>query len=111
MAQTYADLQTQALWFDDFDADKYRAAAKQAILDAIGEVARQVRLPANETSQSRSPSSPGPASYSVPAGVRLTRSSTPVSTATRSRGQRGMARRRSPTAPAGPSCSRSTART
>jgi hypothetical protein len=50
MAQTYADIQTQVL-FDDFNADKYRSTARQAILDAIGEVARQVRLPANETSQ------------------------------------------------------------
>jgi hypothetical protein len=70
MAQTYADIQTQVL-FDDFDASRYRSAAKQAILDAIGEVARQVRLPANETSQTLTLTS-GTANYSVPAGVRLT---------------------------------------
>jgi hypothetical protein len=69
MAQTYADIQTQTL-FDDFDASKYRATAKQAILDAIGEVARQVRLPANETSQFLTLVS-GTGSYTVPTGVRL----------------------------------------
>jgi hypothetical protein len=69
MAQTYADIQTQVLW-DDFSQDKYRSAARQAILDAIGEVARQVRLPANETSQALTLTS-GTGSYSVPTGVRL----------------------------------------
>lgn len=69
MAQTYADIQTQVL-FDDFAESKYRSAAKQAILDAIGEVARQVRLPANETSQSLTLIS-GTGTYSIPTGVRL----------------------------------------
>src|SRR3954447_18818031 len=69
MAQTFADLQIQTL-HDDFDASKYRSHARQAILDAIGEIARQVRLPANETSQQLTIVS-GTGSYSVPTWVRL----------------------------------------
>src|SRR3954447_742379 len=69
MAQTFADLQIQTL-HDDFNADKYRSTARQAILDAIGEVARQVRLPANETSQSLTLVS-GTGAYTLPTGGRL----------------------------------------
>lgn len=64
MPQTYADLQTQAL-FDDFDAGKYRSVARQAILDAIGEVARSLRLPANEATYTL-PLTAGTATYTLP---------------------------------------------
>jgi hypothetical protein len=67
MAQTYGDLQTQAL-SDDFNSTKYLSVAKQAILDAVGEVARQVRLPFNEATYNL-PLVNGTASYTLPAGA------------------------------------------
>lgn len=44
MAQTYLQLQNSSLG-DDFDAAKYRDEAKQAINDALDDIARQARVP------------------------------------------------------------------
>lgn len=44
MGQTYLDLQNEAL-SADFNPDTYRAVAKQAIADALSDMARQVDLP------------------------------------------------------------------
>jgi hypothetical protein len=68
MALTYLDLQNQALGVDDFEPTRYRAEARQAILDAIGEIARTTRLPANETSYTV-PVVAGTQEYSLPAGA------------------------------------------
>jgi hypothetical protein len=68
MAQTYLDLQNQALGSDDFDPTRYRAEARQAILDAIGEIARSTRLPANEASYTI-PVSAGVSDYALPTGA------------------------------------------
>jgi phosphopantothenoylcysteine synthetase/decarboxylase len=68
MAQTFLDLQNQALGPDDFDPGRYRAEAKQAIIDAIGEIARSTRLPANETSYTI-PVVAGTQDYTLPTGA------------------------------------------
>ena len=41
--------------FDDFDATKYGGRARQAILDAISEVARSLRLPSSESISFKQP--------------------------------------------------------
>jgi hypothetical protein len=66
MAQTFLDLVNSAL-SDDFDPGKYRPEARQAVLDAIGEISRNVRLPANETTQTITTVA-GTNSYSLPTG-------------------------------------------
>jgi hypothetical protein len=70
MAQSFVDLQNQAL-SRDFDAATYRAEARQAILDALGEIARKVQLPANERVTTIT-LTPGQASYALPsANIRV----------------------------------------
>jgi hypothetical protein len=64
MPQTLSDLQTLAL-SDDFDATKYGGRARQAILDAISEVARSLRLPSSEASYTV-PTTAGVADYQLP---------------------------------------------
>lgn len=65
MSQTFAQLQDLAL-HDDFDRGRYQGRARQAILDAVGEVFRNVRLPGAESSYTV-PVAAGTASYNLPA--------------------------------------------
>jgi hypothetical protein len=70
MAQSFVDLQNQAL-SRDFDAATYRSEARQAILDALGEISRKVQLPANERVATIT-LVPGQASYTLPsANIRV----------------------------------------
>jgi hypothetical protein len=70
MAQTYLDIQN-AILLNAFDSATYRNSAKQAILDALGDIARQMRLPANETTTTITTVG-GTASYALPGtNVRL----------------------------------------
>jgi hypothetical protein len=64
VAQALSELVTAAL-SDDFDRTKYGGKAKQAILDAVSEVARSVRLPAAETTYTV-PVVAGTADYALP---------------------------------------------
>jgi hypothetical protein len=67
MPQSYLDLVNSAL-SDDFAPDKYRPEARQAILDAVGEISRNVRLPANETTSTITTVA-GTSSYALPVGA------------------------------------------
>lgn len=67
MAQSFLDLQNSAL-SDDFDPGKYRVEARQAILDAIGEIARSTRLPANEATGTITTAA-GTQDYALPSGA------------------------------------------
>lgn len=65
MPQSYLDIQNSALG-NDFDPNVYRPLAKQSILDALGEIARKVQMPANEDTASVVTVA-GTASYLLPA--------------------------------------------
>lgn len=67
MAQTLSDLLTLTL-SNDFDAGVYSTPARQGILDAVGEVARNVRLAANEATTTITTVA-GTQDYNVPAGT------------------------------------------
>lgn len=67
MAQTLSDLLSLTL-SNDFDASVYSTQARQAILDAVGEVSRNVRLPANETTSTITTVA-GTAGYTLPTGA------------------------------------------
>jgi len=62
--RTLSDLVTEAL-HDDFDRTKYGGRAQQAILDAISEVSRAMRLPGSERTYTV-PVVAGTADYSLP---------------------------------------------
>jgi hypothetical protein len=64
MAQTFVQLQDSVLG-DDFDSTKYRTEAKQAINDALDDIARQASLPLLEGSFSPTLVA-GTSSYAIP---------------------------------------------